>query len=90
MFFLFILVLPFIIHSSSFFALLIFSESLMAFIFTLSVLKGLLGLNSFLGFLMIIFLSFAVCEAVLGLSLLVSSCRNNSSFSLFSYSVLKY
>nr|YP_010165805.1 NADH dehydrogenase subunit 4L [Dreissena rostriformis]QRV59739.1 NADH dehydrogenase subunit 4l [Dreissena rostriformis] len=84
------MLLPLITHSQSFFILLIFSETLMALVFTLSSSKGVFGFSGFLGYLLVGFLSFAVCEAVLGLSMFIKSCRSCSSSDSDSFSILKF
>nr|APX39124.1 NADH dehydrogenase subunit 4L [Dreissena polymorpha]UUJ37917.1 NADH dehydrogenase subunit 4L [Dreissena polymorpha] len=82
--------LPVVIYSESFFVMMIFSESLMALIFTLVTWSGLFNFSGFLGHLLVAFLAFAVSEAVLGLTLFIKSSRSSSSSSSKSFSTLKF
>nr|YP_010393131.1 NADH dehydrogenase subunit 4L [Lithoredo abatanica]UPX89233.1 NADH dehydrogenase subunit 4L [Lithoredo abatanica]UPX89245.1 NADH dehydrogenase subunit 4L [Lithoredo abatanica] len=73
-----------------FLSLLIFLEMLVITLFTfMVVVLGLVG-NWFMCYVLVAFLTFFVCEAVVGLSLLVSAARNMEYYSTASYCSLKF
>ncbi|YP_009054302.1 NADH dehydrogenase subunit 4L (mitochondrion) [Mya arenaria] len=79
-----------VVYSESFLGILICLEVFMLVMFLFVCFFFYVEMNSFGIFMAIIFLSMAVCEAVLGLALLVSSSRLCSSFSSHSFSLLKF
>lgn len=79
-----------VVYRESFLGILICLEVFILVMFLFVCFFFYVEINSFGIFIAIIFLSMAVCEAVLGLALLVSSSRLCSSFSSHSFSLLKF
>ena len=79
-----------VVHGDRFLRLLICLEVFILLVFFLACFIFLMERSEFGVFLLIIFLTMAVCEAVLGLALLVSSSRFCSSYRPHLFSILKF
>ena len=79
-----------VVHRERFLRLLICLEVFMLLVFLLACFIFFVERREFGVFLLIIFLTMAVCEAVLGLALLVGSSRFCSSYRPHLFSILKF
>lgn len=79
-----------VVHGDRFLRLLICLEVFILLVFLLACFIFFMERSEFGVFLLIIFLTMAVCEAVLGLALLVGSSRFCSSYRPHLFSILKF
>nr|YP_010393119.1 NADH dehydrogenase subunit 4L [Kuphus polythalamius]UPX89197.1 NADH dehydrogenase subunit 4L [Kuphus polythalamius]UPX89209.1 NADH dehydrogenase subunit 4L [Kuphus polythalamius] len=71
-----------------FLSILIYMEMVVVTVFTVITLHLSAAGNSLIAYTMVAFLSFTVCEAVVGLALLVSSARSMEYYSSSSFCVM--